>query len=79
MRREGQPVRVPRARRCLEGEVKAAVEFMFEVKVEGVNMLNKPGKTRRFGNIGRPAQWLQEGIRATGDRPVDRLHRRHRE
>jgi large subunit ribosomal protein L23 len=34
-----------------KGDVKAAVELMFEVKVEGVNLLNKPGKTRRFKNI----------------------------
>ncbi|HEX4240487.1 MAG TPA: 50S ribosomal protein L23 [Steroidobacteraceae bacterium] len=34
-----------------KGEVKAAVELMFEVKVEGVNLLNKPGKTRRFKNV----------------------------
>ena len=32
-------------------EVKQAVEMMFEVKVEGVNLLNRPGKTRRFKNI----------------------------
>ena len=32
-------------------EVKQAVELMFEVKVEGVNLLNKPGKTRRFKNM----------------------------
>jgi large subunit ribosomal protein L23 len=32
-------------------EVKQAVELMFEVKVEGVNLLNKPGKTRRFKNV----------------------------
>ena len=34
-----------------KGEVKEAVELMFEVKVEGVNLLNKPGKTRRFKNV----------------------------
>jgi large subunit ribosomal protein L23 len=34
-----------------KGDVKAAVELMFEVKVEGVNLLNKPGKTRRFKNV----------------------------
>ena len=34
-----------------KGEVKQAVELMFEVKVEGVNLLNKPGKTRRFKNV----------------------------
>ena len=32
-------------------EVKHAVELMFEVKVEGVNLLNKPGKSRRFKNV----------------------------
>jgi large subunit ribosomal protein L23 len=34
-----------------KSDVKAAVELMFEVKVEGVNLLNKPGKTRRFKNV----------------------------
>jgi large subunit ribosomal protein L23 len=34
-----------------KGDVKAAVELMFEVKVEGVNLLNRPGKTRRFKNV----------------------------
>ena len=33
-----------------KAEVKSAVELMFEVKVEGVNLLNRPGKTRRFKN-----------------------------
>ena len=34
-----------------KSEVKQAVELMFEVAVEGVNLLNKPGKTRRFKNV----------------------------
>ena len=34
-----------------KSDVKHAVELMFEVKVEGVNLLNKPGKTRRFRNM----------------------------
>jgi large subunit ribosomal protein L23 len=34
-----------------KSEVKQAVELMFEVVVEGVNLLNKPGKTRRFKNV----------------------------
>jgi large subunit ribosomal protein L23 len=34
-----------------KAEVKSAVEMMFEVKVEGVNLLNRPGKTRRFKNM----------------------------
>ena len=38
-------------RDATRGEVRQAVELMFEVKVEGVNLLNRPGKTRRFKNI----------------------------
>ena len=38
-------------RRATKPDIKAAVELMFEVKVEGVNLLNKPGKTRRFKNV----------------------------
>src|SRR3979490_3604068 len=34
-----------------KAEVKQAVELMFEVKVEGVNLLNKTGKTRRFKTV----------------------------
>src|ERR1700681_2424563 len=34
-----------------KSEVRQAVELMFEVKVEGVNLLNRPGKTRRFKNM----------------------------
>jgi large subunit ribosomal protein L23 len=34
-----------------KAEVKSAVEMMFEVKVEAVNLLNRPGKTRRFKNM----------------------------
>ena len=36
-----------------KAEVKQAVELMFEVKVEGVNLLNRPGKTRRFKNMAK--------------------------
>ena len=34
-----------------KADVKAAVELMFEVKVMDVNLLNRPGKTRRFKNM----------------------------
>jgi large subunit ribosomal protein L23 len=30
-------------------DVRRAVELMFEVKVESVQVLNEPGKTRKFG------------------------------
>ncbi len=62
-----------------KAEVKLAVELMFEVKVEGVNLLNKPGKNPPLQECGRQAQRLQEGVRTFGNRAVDRLHRRLRE
>ena len=35
-------------------EIKAAVELMFKVEVQGVNVVNTKGKTKRFGkSIGR--------------------------
>ena len=35
-------------------EIKAAVELMFKVEVQGVSVLNQKGKTKRFGRtIGR--------------------------
>lgn len=49
-------------------EIKAAVELLFEVKVEGVRVVNVKGKQKRFGQImGRRKSWkkayvsLQEG------------------
>ena len=39
-------------------DVKAAVETLFKVKVEGVQVLNVKGKTKRFGRfIGRRDHW----------------------
>ncbi len=35
-------------------EIKAAVELMFKVEVESVNVVNVKGKTKRFG--GRPGR-----------------------
>src|ERR1700737_5001944 len=34
-----------------KSEVKQAVELMFEVKVDGVNLLNNRAKPRRFKNV----------------------------
>src|ERR1700676_4686403 len=45
-----------------KAEVKQAVELMFEVKVEGVNLLNRPGKTRRFKNMAGKAKRLKKAI-----------------
>lgn len=37
-----------------KAEIKAAVELLFKVEVESVQVMNRPGKTKRFGRfIGR--------------------------
>ena len=39
-------------------EVKAAVELLFNVKVDSVNILNVKGKVKRFGRFtGRRKEW----------------------
>src|SRR5580704_17317968 len=45
-------------------DVRRAVELMFEVKVEGVQVVNEPGKTRRFGQrAGRTQDWKKAYVR----------------
>ncbi|MCT8991011.1 50S ribosomal protein L23 [Chelativorans sp. SCAU2101] len=42
------------ARKATKPEIKAAVEALFNVKVKGVNTLNRKGKVKRFrGTVGR--------------------------
>ncbi len=54
------------------GEVKAAVELMFEVKVEGVNVLNRPAKTRRFRNIaGKRSGFKKAYVRLASGQTID--------
>ncbi len=53
-------------------EVKRAVELMFEVKVEGVNLLNKPGKARRFRNMqGRRNGYKKAYVRLAAGQSID--------
>ena len=54
-------------------DIKKAVELMFEVKVAGVQVVNEPGKSRRFGKTRRPHAGLEEGLREPRQGPVDRL------
>ena len=53
-------------------EVKHAVELMFEVKVEGVNLLNKPGKSRRFKNVaGKRSGFKKAYVRLQAGQSID--------
>ena len=45
-------------------EIKAAVEMLFEVNVEKVQVLNVKGKTKRFGQrMGRRPDWKKAYVR----------------
>ncbi len=55
-----------------KAEVKQAVELMFEVKVDGVNLLNKPGKSRRFKNVeGRRNGYKKAYVRLSAGQSID--------
>ncbi len=45
-------------------EIKQAVEFLFEVKVDNVQVVNVKGKTKRFGQTkGRRSDWKKAYVR----------------
>ena len=53
-------------------EVRAAVELMFSVKVEGVQILNEIGKTRRFGRTtGRTQDTKKAYVRLAAGQSID--------
>ena len=53
-------------------EVKQAVELMFDVKVAGVQVVNEPGKTRRFGkSMGRTQDWKKAYVRLADGQAID--------
>ena len=53
-------------------DVRRAVELMFEVKVEGVQVVNEPGKTRKFGRTsGRTQDWKKAYVRLVEGQSID--------
>ena len=53
-------------------EIKAAVEKLFEVKVEGVQVVNLKGKTKRFGaRLGRRKDWRKAYVRLQAGQEID--------
>jgi len=53
-------------------EVRAAVELMFDVKVAAVQVVNEPGKTRRFGRLqGRTQDWKKAYVRLAAGQSID--------
>lgn len=55
-----------------KAEIRQAVELMFEVKVEGVQVLNKKGKAKRFGrNQGKRSDWKKAYVRLAEGQTID--------
>jgi large subunit ribosomal protein L23 len=53
-------------------EVRAAVEMMFDVKVAAVQVVNEPGKARRFGKTaGRTQDWKKAYVRLAEGQSID--------
>jgi large subunit ribosomal protein L23 len=53
-------------------EVKQAVELMFDVKVSSVQVVNEPGKTRRFGKtMGRTQDWKKAYVSLAAGQAID--------
>ncbi len=56
-------------------EIKAAIEELFDVKVESVRTLIVRGKEKRFGRqVGRRPNWKKAYVKVKGDKTLDLLH-----
>ncbi len=59
-------------RDATRSEVRAAVELMFAVKVTGVQVVNEPGKARRFGKTpGRTQDWKKAYVKLAAGQSID--------
>jgi large subunit ribosomal protein L23 len=53
-------------------DIRKAVELMFEVKVTGVQVVNEPGKSRRFGrHAGRTQDWKKAYVSLAQGQSID--------
>ncbi len=53
-------------------DIKKAVELMFEVKVAAVQVVNEPGKSRRFGkHAGRTQDWKKAYVSLAEGQSID--------
>ncbi|HET7757384.1 MAG TPA: 50S ribosomal protein L23 [Steroidobacteraceae bacterium] len=59
-------------RDATKSDIRRAVELMFEVKVAAVQVVNEPGKTRRFGRIaGRTQDWKKAYVSLVPGQTID--------
>jgi large subunit ribosomal protein L23 len=48
------------------------VEFLFEVKVDAVRVVNQPGKEKRFGrSLGRRQDWKKAYVRLVEGQQIE--------
>lgn len=53
-------------------DIKAAVEKLFDVKVEGVQTINVKGKTKKFGrSLGKRSNWKKAYVRVQAGQEID--------
>jgi large subunit ribosomal protein L23 len=53
-------------------DIRAAVEFLFEVKVDKVRVVNQPGKAKRFGRSpGRRQDWKKAYVRLAEGQQIE--------
>jgi large subunit ribosomal protein L23 len=53
-------------------DIRAAVEFLFEVKVDKVRVVNQPGKQKRFGrSLGRRSDWKKAYVRLVEGQQIE--------
>ena len=64
-------------RDATKDDVRRAVELMFDVKVRGVQIVNEPGKRRRFGRTaGRTQDWKKAYVSLAQGQTIDYEARR---
>ena len=60
------------SREATKPDIKKAVELMFEVKVAAVQVVNEPGKSRRFGKtVGRTQDWKKAYVSLVQGQTID--------
>ena len=53
-------------------DIRKAIELMFDVKVAGVQVVNEPGKARRFGRTtGRTQDWKKAYVSLAAGETID--------
>ena len=59
-------------RDATKSDIAKAVELMFDVKVAGVQVVNEPGKVRRFGRLtGRTQDWKKAYVSLKAGETID--------